>query len=54
MLNKDEIKGNAKQAKGTIKENPGWLTDDHQAGIAQHASKKETARSVKGVSLPRG
>ncbi|MDQ3013661.1 MAG: CsbD family protein [Acidobacteriota bacterium] len=31
MFNKDEIKGKAKQVKGTIKENLGWLTDDHQA-----------------------
>ncbi|MEO6725958.1 MAG: CsbD family protein [Blastocatellia bacterium] len=31
MLNKDEIKGKAKQVKGTIKESLGWLTDDHQA-----------------------
>jgi hypothetical protein len=27
----DEIKGNAKQVKGAIKENLGWLTDDHEA-----------------------
>ncbi len=31
MLNMDEIKGNAKQVKGAIKENLGWLTDDHEA-----------------------
>jgi uncharacterized protein YjbJ (UPF0337 family) len=31
MLNKDEIKGKARQVKGSIKENLGWLTDDHQA-----------------------
>ena len=31
MLNKDEIKGKARQVKGAIKENLGWLTDDHQA-----------------------
>jgi uncharacterized protein YjbJ (UPF0337 family) len=31
MLNKDEIKGKAKQVKGAIKENLGWLTDDHEA-----------------------
>ena len=31
MLNKDEIKGKARQVIGTIKENLGWLTDDHKA-----------------------
>lgn len=31
MLNKNEIKGKARQVKGTIKENLGWLTDDHKA-----------------------
>lgn len=31
MLNKDEIIGKAKQVKGSIKENLGWVTDDHQA-----------------------
>jgi uncharacterized protein YjbJ (UPF0337 family) len=31
MLNKDEIKGKARQVKGAIKENLGWLTDDHEA-----------------------
>jgi len=31
MLNKDEIKGKARQVKGSIKENLGWLTDDHKA-----------------------
>ena len=31
MLNKDEIIGKARQLIGTIKENLGWLTDDHKA-----------------------
>lgn len=31
MLNKDEIKGIASQVMGAIKENLGWLTDDHKA-----------------------
>ena len=31
MLNKDEIQGQAKQVKGSIKESLGWLTDDHKA-----------------------
>jgi uncharacterized protein YjbJ (UPF0337 family) len=31
MLNKDEIKGKAQQVTGAIKENLGWLTDDHKA-----------------------
>jgi len=31
MLNMDEIKGKARQVVGTIKENLGWLTNDHKA-----------------------
>jgi uncharacterized protein YjbJ (UPF0337 family) len=31
MLSKGEIKGKARQIIGAIKENLGWLTDDHKA-----------------------
>jgi uncharacterized protein YjbJ (UPF0337 family) len=31
MLNIDEIKGKARQVVGAIKENLGWLTNDHKA-----------------------
>jgi uncharacterized protein YjbJ (UPF0337 family) len=31
MLNMDEIKGKARQVVGAIKENLGWLTNDHKA-----------------------
>jgi uncharacterized protein YjbJ (UPF0337 family) len=31
MLNMDEIKGKARQLAGAIKENLGWLTNDHNA-----------------------
>jgi uncharacterized protein YjbJ (UPF0337 family) len=31
MLSKGEIKGKARQVIGAIKENLGWLTDDHKA-----------------------
>ena len=31
MMNKDEIFGKARQVIGAIKENLGWLTDDHKA-----------------------
>ena len=31
MLNIDEIKGKARQIVGAIKENLGWLTNDHKA-----------------------
>jgi uncharacterized protein YjbJ (UPF0337 family) len=31
MLNMDEIKGKARQFVGAIKENLGWLTNDHKA-----------------------
>jgi uncharacterized protein YjbJ (UPF0337 family) len=31
MLNNDEIKGKTRQVIGTIKENLGWLSDDHKA-----------------------
>jgi len=31
MLNIDEIKGKARQVLGAIKENLGWLTNDHKA-----------------------
>jgi len=41
MLNKDEIKGKARQIKGAIKENLGWLTDDHQAEDEGKAERVE-------------
>jgi uncharacterized protein YjbJ (UPF0337 family) len=41
MLNKDEIKGKAKEAMGTIKENLGWLTDDHKAEDEGKANRIE-------------
>ena len=31
MLNREEFKGRVKQVMGAIKENLGWLTDDHKA-----------------------
>ena len=31
MLNREELKGRVKQVMGAIKENLGWLSDDHQA-----------------------
>jgi uncharacterized protein YjbJ (UPF0337 family) len=31
MLSKGEMKGKARQVLGGIKENLGWLTDDHKA-----------------------
>lgn len=31
MLSKGEIKGKVRQVIGAIKENLGWLTDDHKA-----------------------
>jgi len=31
MLSMDEIKGKARQLVGAIKENLGWLTNDHKA-----------------------
>jgi uncharacterized protein YjbJ (UPF0337 family) len=31
MLNMGEIKGRARQVVGTIKENLGWLTNDHKS-----------------------
>lgn len=50
MLNKDEIKGKAKQVKGAIKENLGWVTDDHEAedeGKAERAEGKSQENDAK-------
>lgn len=41
MLSKDEIKGNAKKFLGAVKENLGWLTDDHKAEDEGKASRIE-------------
>lgn len=41
MLNKDQIKGKARRIMGAIKENLGWLTDDHKA-----EGEGKTARTV--------
>jgi uncharacterized protein YjbJ (UPF0337 family) len=41
MLNKDEIKGKANEVMGTIKENLGWLTDDHKAEDEGKANRIE-------------
>jgi uncharacterized protein YjbJ (UPF0337 family) len=41
MLNKDEIKGKARQVTGAIKENLGWLTDDHKAEDEGKAERLE-------------
>ncbi len=52
MLNKDEILGKAKQVKGTIKENLGWVTDDHQAeceGKTERIEGKVQERDAKAI-----
>jgi uncharacterized protein YjbJ (UPF0337 family) len=41
MLNMDEIKGKARQMMGAIKENLGWLTDDHKAEGEGKAERTE-------------
>ena len=41
MPNKDEIKGKAKQVKGAIKENLGWLTNDPEAEGEGEAERAE-------------
>ena len=52
MLNKDEIIGKARQLIGTIKENLGWLTDDHKAegeGKANRIQGKVEQRNAKVI-----
>ena len=52
MLNKDEIIGKARQLIGTIKENLGWLTDDHKAegeGKANRIQGKVEQRVAKVI-----
>ena len=41
MPDKDEIKGKAKQVKGAIKENLGWLTNDLEAEGEGEAERVE-------------
>jgi uncharacterized protein YjbJ (UPF0337 family) len=48
MLSKEEIKGKARQVLGAIKENLGWLTDDH---IAEGEGK--SGRNLQGQKLQR-
>lgn len=52
MLNKDEIKGKVRQIMGTIKENLGWLTDDHKAedeGKVERAEGNVQERDAKAI-----
>lgn len=42
-MNKDEINGKARQITGAIKENLGWLTDDHKA------EDEGRAERIKGI-----
>lgn len=52
MWNKGEIKGKTKQVKGAIKENLGWLTDDHKAedeGKAERIEGKAQEHDAKAI-----
>ncbi|MBK6797374.1 MAG: CsbD family protein [Acidobacteria bacterium] len=44
MLNREELKGRVKQIMGAIKENLGWLTDDHKAEDDGKAERLEGDR----------
>lgn len=52
MMNKDEIFGKARQFFGAIKENLGWVTDDHKAegeGKANRVQGKAEQRNAKVI-----